>query len=525
MAGYKPLMWLMALLLAAFIAGCGSSSSSNPNPSASSSDSAKSINTFSIGWSTGLAPGTATGTIDQTLKTIKATVPHATLLTPMIATFTTSACASCVTVGSVTQVSGSTQNDYTLPVSYKVTAADGTWSTYTVIISRNPTVTSLVVLPATASTPVGATQQFAATATYLDASNDDVTTTASWTADASGNATVGLHTGLAVGVTANATPVVITADFGGQTATAAMTVTNAALLSIAVAPTTASVAAGSTQQFVATGTYTDGSHPIVTTAASWTADASGNATVGLNTGLATGVTASGTPVVITATIGTVFNTAALTVTAPPGPNLGTAASFAVLAGTTLTNSGATAVNTGNVGATGETISGTLTLSSGTNYPIGSETTYVTAKSDMAAAITAANDLGLFPCGVGATYNIIGAMGTASLAPGTYCINTDAAISGVVNLTLNAPGVYIFRTAGALTPAAGSTVVFGGTATNANTTVFWVVGSASLGTPSTTWKGTILTSGAVTMGDGTTLINGRVLSNAAVILTNNGITIP
>lgn len=514
----KPLMWLMALVLTAFIAGCGGgSSSSTPVPDLL--NSAKSIDTFSLAWST--PSGTATGTIDETLKTIKVTVPHATLLNQMVAKFTASPGVS-VTVGTVLQVSESTQNDYTLPLSYKVTAADGTWVTYTVIVSRDPTVTSLAVTPATgASTPKGATYQFMATATYLDASTEDVTTTASWTSG-SANATVGLHTGLAVGVnTTVGTPVVITAAYGGQTATAQLAVTSAALVSLDIAPASGVVAVGSNLQFAATGTYTDtlthGVTPI------WTSSASGVASIDTN-GLATGVNV-GTTNITAALSGVTSPAAVLTVTAPPGPNLRTAASFAVLAGTTLTNSGATTINTGNVGATGETISGTLTLSSGTNYPIGSETTYVTAKSDMAAAITAANDPGQFPCGVGATYNISGAMGTASRAPGTYCINTNAAISGVVNLTLNAPGIYIFRTAGALTPAAGSTVAFGGTATSANTTVFWVVGSASLGTPGTTWKGTILTPGAVTLGDGTTLINGRVLSNAAVILTNNTITKP
>src|SRR5674476_162831 len=114
----KPLMWLMALVLTAFIAGCGGGSSSSTSvPSVL--NSAKSIDTFSIAWSTGGgAASSVPGTIDQAAKTIKATVPHATLLNPMIATFTASPGVS-VTVGSVPQVSGSTQNDYTLPLSYK----------------------------------------------------------------------------------------------------------------------------------------------------------------------------------------------------------------------------------------------------------------------------------------------------------------------------------------------------------------------------------------------------------------------
>jgi len=534
----KPLMWLMALVLTAFIAGCGGGSSSSTSvPSVL--NSAKSIDTFSIAWSTGGgAASSVPGTIDQAAKTIKATVPHATLLNPMIATFTASPGVS-VTIGSVPQVSGSTQNDYSLPVSYKVTAADASYATYTALVYRDPTLASLDISPASAVVPVGATQQFMATATYLDASTEDVTTTASWTSDASGNATVDLHTGLAVGVsvTPSSTPVVITAaigGIGGKTATAPMTVTNAALLSLAITPASGVVAAGSTFQFTATGTYTDGTHPDVTRTANWTADASGHATVGLNTGAASGVSAtpSGTPVVITATKGTVSNTADLTVTAPPGPDLLRTANFAVLStGSTITNAGVTTVTTGDVGATGETIAGTLTVSTGyNNYPLGTETPYVNAKADLPTVLSNANSITQFPCGAGATYNLSGDLSGVHLAPGVTCFSTAILNTGVV--TLNGPGVYIIRTTAALTPAAGSSVAYGtgtgGTATALNTTVFWVVGSAnitsSVGTP-TIWKGTILTGGAVTLGDSSTLVNGRVLAAGAVTVTNNTITKP
>jgi hypothetical protein len=158
-----------------------------------------------------------------------------------------------------------------------------------------------------------------------------------------------LHTGLAIGVTANVTPVIITATFGGKTATAALTVTPATLVSIAVTPATASISAGGTKQFVATGTYSDSTTSVVTATANWTSGNTGVATVVLHTGLATGVTANVTPVVITATLSGKTATSALTVTAvAAGPvvcggtsgtncvNLLSAANYAILDEATVT---------------------------------------------------------------------------------------------------------------------------------------------------------------------------------------------
>ncbi|HEY8938336.1 MAG TPA: hypothetical protein VIM65_24115 [Cyclobacteriaceae bacterium] len=64
-------------------------------------------------------------TIDQDAKTIEVVVPYKTTLTALKATFTNDA-FSTVTVGSTVQVSGSTANDFTNPVTYKVTANNGT---------------------------------------------------------------------------------------------------------------------------------------------------------------------------------------------------------------------------------------------------------------------------------------------------------------------------------------------------------------------------------------------------------------
>ena len=227
----------------------------------------------------------------------------------------------------------------------------------TTFVSANPTfsgmalgtltLTSLAVTPASAVAAVGGTQQFVATGTYSDHSTSSVTTTASWTSGA--GATVGLHTGLATGVTGTTTPL-ITASLGGQSGTAALTVSAATLSSIAVTPASAVIVTGGTQQFVATGTYNDSTTAIVTTTANWTSGT--GATVGLHTGLATGVTGATTPA-ITATVGSVRGAAALTVNTavpnPTAPTLGEAGRFVLLASQAVTTTPGSVISNGDIG--------------------------------------------------------------------------------------------------------------------------------------------------------------------------------
>ena len=89
--------------------------------------SAKAITAFSF-----TIPA-ATGTINETAKTIAVTVPYGTNVTALVATFAYT--GAKVTVGSTVQISGTTPNDFTNPVSYVLTAADGSTSTYIVTVT------------------------------------------------------------------------------------------------------------------------------------------------------------------------------------------------------------------------------------------------------------------------------------------------------------------------------------------------------------------------------------------------------
>ncbi|MCA2001587.1 MAG: hypothetical protein LDL51_06965 [Chloroflexi bacterium] len=76
----------------------------------------------------------AAGVISGT--NISVTAPYGTNVTALVATFTTS--GESVKVGGVTQVSGTTPNDFTNPVVYTVTAADGSTKDYTVTVTAAP---------------------------------------------------------------------------------------------------------------------------------------------------------------------------------------------------------------------------------------------------------------------------------------------------------------------------------------------------------------------------------------------------
>ena len=111
---------LLATLLFMVIIGCGGGSS---EPALLSS--AKAITAFSL-------DGTA-GTIDEEGKTIAITKPFGTVVTALVATFTTT--GASVKVGATIQVSGKTTNDFTSHVDYTITAVDSTSVIYTVSVT------------------------------------------------------------------------------------------------------------------------------------------------------------------------------------------------------------------------------------------------------------------------------------------------------------------------------------------------------------------------------------------------------
>lgn len=202
-------------------------------------------------------------------------------------------------------------------------------------------------------------------------------------------------------------------------------------------------------------------------------------------------------------------------TGPAAVPLGTAGSFAVLAGSTVTNTGGTAV-TGDLGvAPGSAITG---------FPPG--TVSGTIYANVAPATTAQGDLTTaYNAAAGLTTGAITVSGDLTgltLAPGLYKSTSSLAVSGA--LTLNGLGhsdaVFVIDMATTLTTGPGSQVILTGGAQASN--IIWQVGSAAtLGTNSV-FKGTIMANQSITLNTGARL-DGRALARSgAVTLDTNAI---
>jgi hypothetical protein len=202
--------------------------------------------------------------------------------------------------------------------------------------------------------------------------------------------------------------------------------------------------------------------------------------------------------------------------AQSAPPLGSAQSFAVLGASTVTNTGPTI------------IAGDLGVSPGTavtGFPPGTVTGGTIHKGDATANAAQADAHSAYanlvgrPCGTNLTGKTLGTSpGAVTLAPGVYCFNTSAQLTGT--LTLNGNGVYVFKMGSTLTTASKSSVVLADGATAGN--VFWQVGSsATLGT-NTAFEGSILANISDTVTTGAS-VTGRVVAlTGAVTLSGNRI---
>ena len=217
---------------------------------------------------------------------------------------------------------------------------------------------------------------------------------------------------------------------------------------------------------------------------------------------------------LTASLAVVLTTSALA--APSSVGLGTATSYAVLAGTTITNTGPTKI-TGDIGLhPGSAVTGfsSVTYVGAIHLASGAA---LQAKN---ALVTAYNDAaGRTPATTIATE-----LGGQVLKAGVY--NSTAGTFGVTGtLTLDAEGdagaVFIFQAASTLITAPGSSIVLTNGATACN--VFWQVGSSATLETTTSFKGTIMALTSIALKTGATLQGRALARNGAVTLDTNVIS--
>jgi ice-binding like protein/exosortase sorting signal-containing protein len=197
-------------------------------------------------------------------------------------------------------------------------------------------------------------------------------------------------------------------------------------------------------------------------------------------------------------------------------SLDTAQSFAVLGGSTVTNTGSS-VLTGDLGVgPGSAITG---------FPPGTSTGTIHAADAVALqaqsdVTTQYNALASAACTADLTGQDLGGM---TLTTGVYCFSSSAQLTGP--LTLNAQGngnaTFVFKIGTTLTTASGSSVQL----TNGGNPcgVAWQIGSsATLGT-TTSFIGNLIALSSITLNNGANIIGRALARNGAVTLDTNNVS--
>jgi hypothetical protein len=201
------------------------------------------------------------------------------------------------------------------------------------------------------------------------------------------------------------------------------------------------------------------------------------------------------------------------------PSLGSSVNFAVLGASTVTCTNLSAV-AGDVGVSpGTAITGfdpSCTIA-GTIHA--GDVVATLAHADLAVAYLALT-------AVACEHNRTGQdLGGQTLAPGVYCFDTTAGLTGALTLDGGGDGnaTWIFQIGTAITTGSSSSVVMAGSGKAGN--VFWQVGSSATISMGTAFQGNILASASITLVSGSNLVGRALALNAAVTSDDNAISLP
>jgi uncharacterized protein YjdB len=445
----------------------------------------------SNGVATALAAGTTTitGTYGDVSGSTTLTVTSATLtsiaITPADPSIISGATQQFTATGTFSdgtthdmtgQVTWSSQNPFVATIdrnglatavakgTASITATYGISSGSTTLTVNAEGQPSISVTPANPVISLGASQQFTATGTFSDGTTQDISTQATWTSSITTVAIMN-NNGLATALTAGTTT--ITATYGGASGSTTLTVSSAALSSIAITPANPSLPGGANQQFTATGTFSDGTTRDITTQATWTSSITTVAIMN-NNGLATALTAGTTT--ITATYGTVTGSTTLTVSTA-----------------TLSSVAITPANASLPGGTTQQFTATATFSDGTTRDITTQVAW--SSSNAAVAIINGNGLALAISAGAATITA-----TYGIVTGSTFLTVSTATLSSIAITPANSSVLI----GAIQQFTATGTFSDGTTHDISTQVAWSSSNTAVATVNSYGLAQALTAGATTI---------------------------
>ncbi len=218
-----------------------------------------------------------------------------------------------------------------------------------------------------------------------------------------------------------------------------------------------------------------------------------------------------------------FTTGAQIAQAPV--NLGSASTFAVMATSATTSTGATVIN-GDVGLNPGSSQGIPAPQINGNIHVDDQAIR-TAQADLLAGYNDAVNRSATPV------TLPGNMGGLTFTPGLYTNSSSVLIQGAGaanNVTLDAQGdpnaVFIFQMGSTLTTGPGAQVILAGGAKASN--IFWQVGTSATLDTTTIFKGNILAAVTITVNNGSA-VEGRLLagssSSGSVTIAASSVTVP
>lgn len=290
---------------------------------------------------------------------------------------------------------------------------NGVISNAIVLLVNAATLQSITITATNGSIAKGTTDQFTATGTFSDGTTQNLTNSAIWTS--SNTAVVTISNGIATGASAGSSN--ISAAQNGITSNSfVLSVTAATLQSITITSASASIAKGTTDQFTATGSFSDGTTQNLTNSATWSSSNTAVATIS-SSGLATAAGIGSSSISATQN-GLTSNVIALNVTAP-----------------TLLSIAITAPGTPLAAGSNEQLTATGTYTDGTTQNLTNSASWSSSNS-AAATVTSSG----IATGVAVGQTTISAVQAG--ITGSLVLPVTATISGAISPASNGSGATL-----------------------------------------------------------------------------------